>query len=183
MTAKIGRNDPCPCGSGQKYKKCCLGKPGSLTSVPISSLTHNDPKGKRWLTQLISDLENQGTLDLFVNQVESILPPTTPQEQKQEVARLGMMHTQWQNQQVIWPWSSRLSALASNDPMQPIRPYLDELWYGEGYRFMMQGSLLFLSNTLHQEGIFLGVLHQAGLIVDTKEQGNLWLYQLKTNPF
>jgi uncharacterized protein YecA (UPF0149 family) len=23
---KIGRNDPCPCGSGRKYKKCCLGK-------------------------------------------------------------------------------------------------------------------------------------------------------------
>ena len=23
---KIGRNDPCPCGSGLKYKKCCLGK-------------------------------------------------------------------------------------------------------------------------------------------------------------
>ena len=21
---KVGRNDPCPCGSGQKYKKCCL---------------------------------------------------------------------------------------------------------------------------------------------------------------
>jgi len=24
--AKVGRNDPCPCGSGRKYKKCCLGK-------------------------------------------------------------------------------------------------------------------------------------------------------------
>jgi len=23
---KVGRNDPCPCGSGLKYKKCCLGK-------------------------------------------------------------------------------------------------------------------------------------------------------------
>ncbi len=23
-TAKVGRNDPCPCGSGLKYKKCCL---------------------------------------------------------------------------------------------------------------------------------------------------------------
>jgi len=23
---KIGRNDPCPCGSGKKYKQCCLGK-------------------------------------------------------------------------------------------------------------------------------------------------------------
>jgi uncharacterized protein len=22
-TPKVGRNDPCPCGSGQKYKKCC----------------------------------------------------------------------------------------------------------------------------------------------------------------
>ena len=21
---KVGRNDPCPCGSGLKYKKCCL---------------------------------------------------------------------------------------------------------------------------------------------------------------
>ena len=20
---KIGRNDPCPCGSGKKYKQCC----------------------------------------------------------------------------------------------------------------------------------------------------------------
>ena len=25
---KIGRNNPCPCGSGKKYKKCCLGKKG-----------------------------------------------------------------------------------------------------------------------------------------------------------
>ena len=24
MPHKVGRNDPCPCGSGKKYKKCCL---------------------------------------------------------------------------------------------------------------------------------------------------------------
>ena len=24
--AKVGRNDPCPCGSGKKYKQCCLAK-------------------------------------------------------------------------------------------------------------------------------------------------------------
>jgi hypothetical protein len=23
---RVGRNDPCPCGSGKKFKKCCLGK-------------------------------------------------------------------------------------------------------------------------------------------------------------
>ena len=26
---KLGRNDPCPCGSGKKYKKCCMDKGGS----------------------------------------------------------------------------------------------------------------------------------------------------------
>jgi len=25
MSTKIGRNDPCPCGSGRKYKHCCGG--------------------------------------------------------------------------------------------------------------------------------------------------------------
>ncbi len=23
ISAKVGRNDPCPCGSGKKYKRCC----------------------------------------------------------------------------------------------------------------------------------------------------------------
>ena len=26
MATKTGRNDPCPCGSGKKYKQCCLRK-------------------------------------------------------------------------------------------------------------------------------------------------------------
>ena len=25
-THRVRRNDPCPCGSGKKYKKCCRGK-------------------------------------------------------------------------------------------------------------------------------------------------------------
>lgn len=28
---RVGRNDPCPCGSGRKFKKCCV------DTVPISS--------------------------------------------------------------------------------------------------------------------------------------------------
>jgi len=24
---KVGRNDPCPCGSGKKFKKCCMQSP------------------------------------------------------------------------------------------------------------------------------------------------------------
>jgi len=31
---KTGRNDPCPCGSGIKYKKCCLGKDIQVNREP-----------------------------------------------------------------------------------------------------------------------------------------------------
>lgn len=30
MQIKTGRNDPCPCGSGKKYKKCCIDKPNNF---------------------------------------------------------------------------------------------------------------------------------------------------------
>jgi uncharacterized protein len=29
----LGRNDPCPCGSGKKYKKCCLGQAETETAI------------------------------------------------------------------------------------------------------------------------------------------------------
>ena len=31
---KVGRNEKCPCGSGKKYKKCCIGK-GTVFDVPL----------------------------------------------------------------------------------------------------------------------------------------------------
>jgi SEC-C motif len=31
---KVGRNDPCPCGSGKKYKKCCLGQQEPVQGQP-----------------------------------------------------------------------------------------------------------------------------------------------------
>ena len=34
---KIGRNDPCPCGSGKKYKKCCGGQ-GLAIGVEVGKL-------------------------------------------------------------------------------------------------------------------------------------------------
>jgi hypothetical protein len=33
--AKVGRNDPCPCGSGKKYKKCCLEKASTRDNVDV----------------------------------------------------------------------------------------------------------------------------------------------------
>ena len=36
----IGRNDPCPCGSGKKFKKCCLAavRPGSISPEAVSGI-------------------------------------------------------------------------------------------------------------------------------------------------
>lgn len=43
--AKIGRNEPCPCGSGKKHKKCCSASGASpvasLGIVPASSTPHH----------------------------------------------------------------------------------------------------------------------------------------------
>lgn len=30
----INRNDPCPCGSGKKYKVCCMNKPKTTGTSP-----------------------------------------------------------------------------------------------------------------------------------------------------
>ncbi len=36
VVSKIGRNDPCPCGSGKKYKHCCLQKEAAGKSEAMS---------------------------------------------------------------------------------------------------------------------------------------------------
>jgi len=36
--AKTGRNDPCPCGSGNKYKRCCLEKDEAAAAAARAKL-------------------------------------------------------------------------------------------------------------------------------------------------
>lgn len=36
----VGRNEPCPCGSGKKYKKCCLGKEPARLASETAPPTH-----------------------------------------------------------------------------------------------------------------------------------------------
>ena len=37
-TKKVGRNDPCPCGSGKKYKNCCMKKDQEAERAAIQAL-------------------------------------------------------------------------------------------------------------------------------------------------
>lgn len=43
MIEKVGRNDPCPCGSGKKYKQCCLSK-GASAPKKITAKWLSGPK-------------------------------------------------------------------------------------------------------------------------------------------
>jgi len=56
-TYKVGRNDPCPCGSGKKYKKCCLNKPkdplSSLKKLPEPQAPH-PPLSEKEITEFYS---------------------------------------------------------------------------------------------------------------------------------
>jgi hypothetical protein len=50
-----GRNEPCPCGSGKKAKKCCLAKIKLLVRVP-------EPLRKMYLADLtIREMTNEPT--------------------------------------------------------------------------------------------------------------------------
>jgi hypothetical protein len=39
MQTNLGRNDPCHCGSGKKYKKCCLAKDEEARQEAVAELT------------------------------------------------------------------------------------------------------------------------------------------------
>ena len=43
---KVGRNDPCPCGSGKKYKNCCMNqnRPKGSAKRKISAKVLTVPK-------------------------------------------------------------------------------------------------------------------------------------------
>lgn len=42
MEKRVSRNDPCPCGSGKKYKNCCMG--GGLPKKKLAATWINQPK-------------------------------------------------------------------------------------------------------------------------------------------
>ena len=50
MNTRIGRNDPCPCGSGKKYKHCC-GKPAAPPMPSAESRDGAIERAVAWLAQ------------------------------------------------------------------------------------------------------------------------------------
>ena len=77
-TTKISRNAPCPCGSGKKYKRCCLGK---TTAKPTTDLQYAKKHRIHIKTpQQIEGIRQAGklvieTLDLVESHIRQDSPP------------------------------------------------------------------------------------------------------------
>ncbi|MEA3415529.1 MAG: SEC-C metal-binding domain-containing protein [Thermodesulfobacteriota bacterium] len=54
---KIGRNEPCPCGSGKKYKHCCLEKHETAGKVKDTQQAENLRSKEKEQEQLIKQIE------------------------------------------------------------------------------------------------------------------------------
>ena len=84
---KLGRNDPCPCGSGKKYKACCLNKSDAVsTQAPLSAAS-----ALKHAWQAVAQRDIAATLHWF-RRVLSIQPDNT-----QALAGLGQALC-WQQQ-------------------------------------------------------------------------------------
>ncbi|MGD9065568.1 MAG: SEC-C metal-binding domain-containing protein [Desulfobacterales bacterium] len=75
--AKIGRNEPCPCGSGKKFKRCCLTK-----GVPVLSFTPEDRQIALGMLESFVEKElgqeDDAAYDLFYDQWHDRLDELDP---------------------------------------------------------------------------------------------------------
>lgn len=70
---KIGRNDPCPCGSGKKHKKCCASRPAPSFLQEMKEDVHDLIGGQRFesieevqeVLGQYQQLKNEATVDDF----------------------------------------------------------------------------------------------------------------------
>jgi tetratricopeptide (TPR) repeat protein len=83
---EVKRNDPCPCGSGKKYKKCCLGK-AVVASPPADEPVRTADSGD--VTQKALAAHLAGQLDVAVALFRQVLK-SKPRDANAMV-RLGMV--------------------------------------------------------------------------------------------
>lgn len=89
---KIGRNDPCPCGSGKKYKHCCLERDRAAEREPaIAELAAwQEAQALDAASNTVVDLVHAGRLDEAEQAARELL--VRYPEVHDGYDRLGMVH-------------------------------------------------------------------------------------------
>lgn len=77
---EVGRNDPCPCGSGKKFKKCC----GLKNPLQRRTFTQLEPQKMQSTVNRISGLLSQSMRNVdtqeektLIDKVQKNPPPKT----------------------------------------------------------------------------------------------------------
>jgi tetratricopeptide (TPR) repeat protein len=76
-----GRNDPCPCGSGKKYKRCCLDKDQAAALAPLlarraeqeAAAAKWDAKRREHAEELRATMDEAEELDVDSNAVVTLI--------------------------------------------------------------------------------------------------------------
>lgn len=114
--AKTGRNAPCPCGSGKKYKKCCLlldEKSRSQQNADIVYSTGN-PDDLDMLSNSVLDLIDEGRLD-EAEKISHELLSRYP-DQIDGFDRLGMVWEARGDRKKAAEYYRKAAAFAENNP-------------------------------------------------------------------
>jgi tetratricopeptide (TPR) repeat protein len=67
---KPGRNDPCPCGSGQKYKRCCRDKDQATAHATRATV---QAQQRARIEDLVATMEEANELDEASNRVVDLI--------------------------------------------------------------------------------------------------------------
>lgn len=154
---KPGRNDPCPCGSGKKYKKCCMGKKPRERSVMLASseplrgvhydkekmeftgLTHDNRLIKPIMTYSQTHYESESGKERVISRVQDKVIPSEPELLKHVSSAFDLIVAMDTNTKVIA--GERISAAGIvHCVLQRIPDPEREGYYAS---FPWQGTILF----------------------------------------
>ncbi len=95
---KIGRNDPCPCGSGKKYKKCCEGRDEArgLELSPVAGMTRSE-----WLAK--GQLDAKSVQRLSPDELALVPPAALGADALAELVLRAASFRRWALVEVGWP--------------------------------------------------------------------------------
>ena len=113
---KTGRNAPCPCGSGKKYKKCCLLLDKKSRSQQNADIIYSadNPDDLDMLSNSVLDLIDEGRLD-EAEKVSHELLSRYP-DQIDGFDRLGMVWEARGDRKKATEYYRKATAFAENNP-------------------------------------------------------------------
>ena len=124
---KVGRNEPCPCASGKKYKRCCLDKDQAFEREALAAARqarHDD----EWYDELanasnaVVDLVDAGRLDDAEQAAHDLLERFPGVHDG--YARLGLIHEIRGNTELAIEYYRRVIAFARDNP-DPDEPVIE----------------------------------------------------------